>query len=196
MYTSYFSRDAPLNEIVDNLYLGSADESDQKEKLQKYQVTHILPVGIGLERHFPSEFQYFPKSIDVQDSEEEDLLQYFTDCAKFIEEGRKTGKVFVHCQAGISRSATIVIAYLMQKDQIPYEKARKIVQQKREIIYPNSGFVAQLRLFDKLKFRVDTEQEEYKQWKLKLVQEKQERAQKIAQMLSEMGVSGANESTF
>jgi len=46
------------------------------------------------------------------------------------------------------------------------------------------------------KIRVDTEQEEYKQWKLKLVQEKQERAQKIAQMLSEMGVSGANESTF
>lgn len=54
----------------------------------------------------------------------------------------------VHCQAGVSRSATIVIAYLMKTKGWPYLEARNYLRSKRPIIEPNDGFVEQLQSFE------------------------------------------------
>ena len=56
-----------------------------------------------------------------------------------------SGKVFIHCKAGVSRSATITIAYLMKKYKLTYEEALMYVRSKRSIICPNAGFVKQLK---------------------------------------------------
>ncbi len=59
-------------------------------------------------------------------------------------------KVFVHCAAGESRSATIVIAYLMWNKKMTFDKAYNLVKEKRPRIYPNFGFRQQLQMFEKL----------------------------------------------
>ena len=59
-------------------------------------------------------------------------------------------KVLVHCWAGASRSATIVIAYIMWKYKTSVEDAINYVLQKRTQILPNSGFQKQLKIFEKL----------------------------------------------
>ena len=53
------------------------------------------------------------------------------------------GRVYVHCQQGISRSATIVLAFLMLKRSMDVIEAVKTVREKREI-FPNDGFLRQL----------------------------------------------------
>ena len=53
-------------------------------------------------------------------------------------------KVFVHCQHGVSRSATIVIAYLMWARGLPYEQALDHVRNARPTINPNIGFACAL----------------------------------------------------
>jgi protein-tyrosine phosphatase len=53
-------------------------------------------------------------------------------------------KVLFHCAAGVSRSASFVIAYLMKDQGISYQEAFNFVKSKRSIIRPNSGFVQQL----------------------------------------------------
>jgi len=68
----------------------------------------------------------------------------------FIHQYRVAGKnVVVHCAQGKSRSATVVIAYLMVVKNLTYLDALKIVQQKRPIALPNQGFEGQLKEFEK-----------------------------------------------
>ena len=52
--------------------------------------------------------------------------------------------------AGASRSATIVIAYMMWKNQLEFKEAITYVKQIRPIINPNYGFEKQLKMFDEL----------------------------------------------
>ncbi|KAF9051219.1 hypothetical protein BDZ89DRAFT_1088719 [Hymenopellis radicata] len=68
-----------------------------------------------------------------------------------IHEGRG---VLVHCQAGMSRSATIVAAYLMYTRHLTPEAALELIRKSRPQIDPNTGFLVQLELFHKASFRI------------------------------------------
>ena len=54
-----------------------------------------------------------------------------------------SGRVYVHCQSGVSRSASIVLAFLMMKRSMDVLEAVKTVRGRREI-FPNDGFLKQL----------------------------------------------------
>ncbi len=62
------------------------------------------------------------------------------------------GIVFVHCVAGISRSASVCVGYLMWKHRMSYQQAYKVVKDSRPWINPNHGFVDQLQDFERLDF--------------------------------------------
>lgn len=57
---------------------------------------------------------------------------------------RSKGKVLVHCVAGVSRSATLTIAYIMQRSELSMMEAFKLVKRKRHIVAPNFNFMGQL----------------------------------------------------
>lgn len=50
--------------------------------------------------------------------------------------------------AGVSRSVTLVLAYLIKKKGMRYDDAYSMVKSKRRIIHPNSGFIDQLRKYE------------------------------------------------
>ena len=139
-----------IDEIEEGkLWLGSFDLGNV-EALKEKGITKILSLMDG----DPSNFSYKDKGftqkvIDIMDYDSENIIQYFGECLNFI---NGDGKVFVHCAAGESRSATIVIAYLMWKKKMTFDKAYNFVKQKRSRIYPNFGFRQQLQMFEKLLF--------------------------------------------
>ena len=96
-------------------------------------------------KYNPEEFIH--KRFEIDDDDHQNIIQYFGECLKFIK-GKE--KVLVHCMAGASRSATIVIAYLMWTNKWKFDKALDFVTTKRPIVCPNDGFQSQLKIFEKL----------------------------------------------
>ncbi|GAB2220157.1 hypothetical protein Droror1_Dr00007800 [Drosera rotundifolia] len=143
-----FRQDNVAAHIEEGLFLGSARAAANKERLKSLNVTHVLTVATRLSPAHPNDFTY--KIVEVSDSEDTNLAKYFHECFDFIDEAKKTGgAVLVHCHAGISRSVTIVLAYLMNRHGIPLSDAVKHVKAKRPKARPNPGFLKQLMEFEK-----------------------------------------------
>ncbi len=82
----------------------------------------------------------------IDDDESEEISKYFFEVHKVISGAITNNKnVIVHCAAGMSRSPTLVIAYLMVENKWSYEEAFNYIKKKRPIVEPNIGFVKQLK---------------------------------------------------
>jgi dual specificity phosphatase 10 len=82
------------------------------------------------------------------DTKQTILKKHFKDCFDFIDDASQNGKVLVHCVAGVSRSASVVIAYLMNHQKMTLSDAFSFVQERRNKIFPNESFRKQLRQYE------------------------------------------------
>ncbi|XP_013182269.1 PREDICTED: LOW QUALITY PROTEIN: protein phosphatase Slingshot [Papilio xuthus] len=145
MLTILGQMDAPT-EIFDHVYLGSEWNASNLEELQRNGVRHILNVTREIDNFFPGMFDYL--NIRVYDDDKTDLLKHWDNTFKYINKARNEGsKVLVHCKMGISRSASVVIAYAMKAFNWNFDKALKHVKAKRNCIKPNTNFLSQLETY-------------------------------------------------
>ena len=147
MYTvgffGYQDSDNDMNLIEDGLYLGCIEAARGAERLRKTGITHVL----GLLDSFRFYDQYDGIEymlIELPDYYNQNILQYLPQALGFIAKGLRTGKVLVHCAAGVSRSASIVVAYTMVKHSLTFTEAATQVRSKRSCIWPNEGFQKQI----------------------------------------------------
>lgn len=139
---------ATITEITPYLYLGNECDAKNVASLEKKGISAILNVtkNIPFYNHSVTSIN---KRISVNDCSTQNLKEHFDEAIDFIEQARlNNSKVLVHCQAGISRSPTIVIAYLMKKLQMSMNEAYAQVREKRSIIAPNLIFMSQLMDFE------------------------------------------------
>ncbi|KZT12306.1 DSPc-domain-containing protein [Laetiporus sulphureus 93-53] len=84
--------------------------------------------------------------LDILDSSSVDIRPYLDATVRWIDDRLRRGvNVLVHCQQGVSRSAAIVIAYLIYTQNMTYDSAFNFVKRRRACIKPNSGFVKALQ---------------------------------------------------
>ncbi|CAD7680232.1 unnamed protein product [Nyctereutes procyonoides] len=134
-------------EILPFLYLGSAYHAARRDMLDALGITALLNVSSDCPNHFEGHYQY--KCIPVEDNHKADISSWFMEAIEYIDAVKdRRGRVLVHCQAGISRSATICLAYLMMKKRVRLEEAFEFVKQRRSIISPNFSFMGQLLQFE------------------------------------------------
>ncbi|KFP65211.1 Dual specificity protein phosphatase 22-A, partial [Cariama cristata] len=95
--------------------------------------------------------------ISASDSSSQNLLQHFKECIKFIHECRLGGggrpREGLHCQdpwglAGVSRSTTILVAYLMTVTELSWESCLAATKAVRSYVSPNFGFQQQLQEYE------------------------------------------------
>ena len=136
-----------FDKITEKIYLGDYTAATEIQKLKDTGITKVLTVMDyeGGPKYNSDEFTH--KRFKVMDDEHQNIIQYFGECLNYMKEDKK---ILVHCMAGASRSATIVIAYLMWTEKLKFVKAFDFVKEKRPIVCPNMGFQDQLKLFEKL----------------------------------------------
>ncbi|KAF2872442.1 protein-tyrosine phosphatase-like protein [Massariosphaeria phaeospora] len=148
-----------------SLYIGGMFTLRRRDALQQANITYVLSVlRTPLDQNLFSPFKHMV--VEVDDMEDEDLLQHFSSTNRFIQEGLDGGGgVLVHCAMGKSRSATCVIAYLMQKHNISASEALSHVRQARSICEPNEGFMKQLQLYGQMQMPENVEETPaYQRW--------------------------------
>ncbi|NWW73171.1 DS13B phosphatase, partial [Climacteris rufus] len=146
--------DNHVDQVWPNIYLGDAWAARSKTTLQSLNITHILnaadgPYSINTGAKYYADLQIEYYGVEAFDDPSFDLSIFFYDAANFIGKALHSsgGKVFVHCAMGVSRSATLVLAFLMIHENMTLVDALKTVSAHRNIC-PNSGFLSQLRDLD------------------------------------------------
>lgn len=139
----------PLHQITEYIYLGNQTAAgyvpphenaetiakESREALQKLKdlgIKHIVCCADNL-KVFPDDLDYF--LMDLKDKPLFPISEYFEKAYEYIDDCvTKKEKVLIHCNAGVTRSATITISYLMRNLKISFEEAHKMVRAKRPCI--------------------------------------------------------------
>lgn len=159
------SKDKICSHIWEYIYLGSETVSANYDLLKEVRIfffffaclndrahqqqlqngiTHILNcASVICKVYHPDKFKY--RCLWLLDGREEDVSCLFYDVIDFIEGAREeNGRVFIHCQQGVSRSSAMTIAYLMWKLGKGYAETHSEVKKRRNVSNPNAGFVVQV----------------------------------------------------
>ncbi|XP_059144103.1 dual specificity protein phosphatase 14-like isoform X2 [Physella acuta] len=137
-------------EVTSSLYLSSA-AAVRGEKIRSLGITHIINVTLEIPNLQLPNLESI--QIHIEDTPTARLGLYFDRCADKIHQvEKKGGKTLVHCVAGVSRSASLCIAYLMKYHSMSLEQAYRHVKRRRSVIHPNVGFWRQLIDFERRLF--------------------------------------------
>jgi predicted protein tyrosine phosphatase len=152
----YINNTFSASGITDRIFVGDLASASNCEAMKEQGITHIVSVINGAYKLFPDDFAYM--MIHINDDPWVDIGKYFDESNKFIDNAlmEKNSKVMIHCQRGVSRSVTLLLAYLLFKintgNKIQQENVENVinnilqnVQSHRSIADPNSGFITCLR---------------------------------------------------
>lgn len=150
-WASLDNRINAIDEVIPGkLYLGDIDGATEEQHLVKYNIGLIITVcddygnnvfALGADRQ--------QIVLPVSDHPDADIRTHFDTINGLID--NSTRPVLVHCMAGVSRSATCVLAYLLQTNKHwTVEDAYRWLKLRRKCINPNLGFMRQLRMYSLL----------------------------------------------
>ncbi|KAF9005997.1 protein-tyrosine phosphatase-like protein, partial [Cyathus striatus] len=136
--------------ILPRLYLSDLSIATNGEELARLGITHVISVI----EHVPDIPECITPSnrlhLSLADRIQVDILSHLDQTTQSIRqalEENTTNKVLVHCFQGISRSATVVCAYIIATEYKHASEAVEFVQSRRGIVCPNLGFRTQLATY-------------------------------------------------
>ncbi|XP_029683772.1 dual specificity protein phosphatase 22-B isoform X2 [Takifugu rubripes] len=142
-----------INKVLPDLYLGNIKDARDEKLLAQHNITHILSIH-DTAAPLLEDMTYL--CISAADHSRQNLTQYFRDSIMFIHESRLKGEgCLVHCVAGVSRSVTLVVAYIMTVTGRGWVESLAAVRSARPCAGPNLGFLRQLEEFENTELTED-----------------------------------------
>jgi hypothetical protein len=142
------SRDAQPQEVAPGIFIGSVAAARNRAALEALGVTHVIAATSNAQPFFPGAFGYL--RVPVPDEPGVQISAHFGESYDFIEGALAGGgAVLVHCVMGRSRSATLIVAYLMRKHGLAMLDALERVRAVRPAIAPNPSFAVQLLRYER-----------------------------------------------
>ena len=138
-----------LSQILSWLYLGSFANACDLDELKRNNIKYILNCAVECKNeNLPSDIKEL--HLKLVDEPEFDITKHFKQTNDFINKVRTAGgNLLVHCKVGLSRSPTVIIAYLIKYYEFTADSAINFIKRKRPQIIPNQGFIKQLYEYEK-----------------------------------------------
>ena len=137
------------HQINEYLFLGDYSCATNPMIVEQLGVRHIVNASGGFANAFGSDKVRYLE-VNIWDTPSANIYEHFKAAIEFIDEARQRNeRVLSHCAAGISRSTSIVLAYLVARENMTLRDAYLHVKGIRSIVQPNCGFVKQLIQFEK-----------------------------------------------
>lgn len=136
----------PNNSGAGALYLGSLSAVQDKSLLHEHRITHLVQVMDAPWLPVSERDGFNCHRIEILDQPNTELLPHLEAACAYMDRALKSGRnVLVHCQQGVSRSPSIVIAYLIRNYGMSFDNALSLLKRQRACVKPNSGFISALR---------------------------------------------------
>lgn len=142
------------DQVDANLFIGNEEAANNLEWLNSSGITHVINCAKEIPNFYDGTLRYLRLDLGDGQSEintEDDLHRVAEGSYRYISSVLRRDpkiKILVHCRAGISRSASIVVYYLMRKMGLSYDQALKYLRDRRPIVSPNAWYEKQLRDMD------------------------------------------------
>lgn len=143
IYHEYSVFLGPPTHIIDNIYLGSAYNAASYQTLKNHNISLIINITKEISNYYPNDFQY--KRYDIYDNNKNSIISYLEQACDDIKEFQnenKSGNILLHCFMGASRSASVLIYYIMINKTKPngefftFDEALDFIKSKRTIVNP------------------------------------------------------------
>ena len=138
-----------MTHIIDTIYLGNALDASYYYSLKEHNIGAIVNVTTEIPNYFEDDFSYFNIIINDLNSESfsKKNLQNVLEFINNFQENNKDKNILIHCYMGSSRSATIVLLYLIRKHNYTIEQALEYIKEKRNIVNLNTQFLEDIKNF-------------------------------------------------
>lgn len=131
----------PSHEIIDNLYLGSCFNAYNFYELKNKNIKVVINITDNIDNYHEQNLMLTYYKYPIRDNNIDDITNILIETAKVIELHLSRGEsVLVHCYMGASRSASVIIYYLMKKNNWSYEYAKTFVIIKRPLVNLSNKF--------------------------------------------------------
>ena len=155
-------RGESFSAITPSLHVGVRPSAEDVPALKDKGITHVVSC---LEDPAPSTTQlqsegFTTLAITIRDGMDQDIAAFFPKMFAFASQAHDdpSHKMLVHCEAGVSRSATLATAWLMKSERLTFLEAFTRLKDKRQRVLPNIGFASQLQRFEHALFPERTDE--------------------------------------
>ncbi len=141
----------PINKVNDNIYIGDHNAATSMTLLRNYGVTHVINCAAEIPDYYVHLLHYYRLNLLDQN---DNLIPALKNGLGFIRkaiDNNKNAKIFIHCHMGRSRSASMVIYYLMMESNVTFDNALTYLKSVRPTVSPNDHYrneLSKLRKFN------------------------------------------------
>jgi protein-tyrosine phosphatase len=136
--------------IVDNIYLGSAFNAASYNTLKDNNISVIFNITKEISNYFPKDFTYY--KCNIYDNNKHSISSYLEKIYQEIRyhQQKTEGNILIHCYMGASRSASVVLYYVMKTcknnsgEYLSFDEALNFIKSKRQVVNPTFRFTKDL----------------------------------------------------
>ena len=144
-----------IDKVFNHLYIGNIYTALNTDILEEHNIEVVVNCTTDipfLETDFIKDGYRCPLEDDKSKEQIDNMLASFDSILDIIRKHIENNQnVFIHCRAGVQRSATIVVGYLMKYNQMSLERAMTYLKHIRDcVFYPQANFIESLKTYEQI----------------------------------------------